>query len=138
MSMYASMAFCVSWNMEIPQDSILLVGDNLFLIAHLILDSLVIGIDMYNRIKLFNIIKNFVEFDDEVGFCIEYMYDNYYTNPCHKCSWPVPEFVSIIKRPLFELETHLNYIESYFDDTLKPTLSTWVLRLEHLPGNSIT
>lgn len=71
--MYSGMAYSVYCSIEIPQDpsvnsSTLLKGDNLSILIEFILCLFMIGVDMFNRSKLVNILKDFTIFDEQVIF----------------------------------------------------------------------
>lgn len=100
---YSFMAYSVFKNMKIAHDSsltstILLVGDDLLLASNFIFGAVIVLIDMCNRLKLTNILKDFMVFDEEVGLSTAFMINNYPSNRCRQCRWPALEFVPIIRR----------------------------------------
>lgn len=70
MGIYSAIAFLVYQSIEIAQDSdgisILMVGDDLLLLANLISVLLIIGVEMCNRFQMVNILWNFTDFDAKV------------------------------------------------------------------------
>lgn len=68
---YSSIAYLVYHCIGIAQDSgeisILMVGDDLLLVANFICVFFMIGVEMCNRFKLVNILWNFTDFDAKVS-----------------------------------------------------------------------
>lgn len=73
-AIYISMALIAYINMQLPPDAntaafILVLGDYVLLIVGLIYSALIIIFDMYNRIRLTDILNKFITFDKEVKLC---------------------------------------------------------------------
>lgn len=84
------------------QSFVLIVGDFLLLKLGLVFCILVIVMDMCNRFKLVEILKQFNSFDDKVSPRpkIEFTSANIYAINFFffECRWPMWEFISIIKK----------------------------------------
>lgn len=90
--LYFSLAVNTSIKLKIPQDkneSITLnIGDDLILIAGLLLGSFMTVMGMYNRFKLINIIQQFESFDKEVkvfDICISIFKNLHRLNQLKQC-----------------------------------------------------
>lgn len=71
MSLFLLMAFYIYSDVEIPPGSsdsyVLIVGDSAFIIFGMIYGALIIAMDMFNRNRLVDLLKKFIDFDNEVN-----------------------------------------------------------------------